>query len=138
MASRVIVLQGQPILNEDGAAGEAITPGHLVQGTTTILKHATAGADAARRFALEQDMLGKDIDEAYAVGDTVQVGAFKGGDAVNAIIASGQDIAADQYLESAGDGTLRAHASGTRIARAKEAVDNSAGPSTARLRVEIV
>lgn len=135
---RTIALLGCPVLNEDGAASEAITPGHLVKGVTSIAKQTATTGDLSRTFALERDEMGKGISTAYAIGDYVKVGAFHAGCHVYAIIASGQNIAADQYLESAGNGTLRAIASGARLGRALEAVNNSAGPGDARLRVEIV
>lgn len=137
MARRVIALLGQPIVNEDGVAAAAITPGHLVDGVTSIAVHAVAGGLCPRTFALERDEMGKDIDTAYAAGDTVKVGAFCQGQRVNAWIASGQNISANAHLESAGDGTLRVYASGQILARALEAVDASA-VTRARLRVEIM
>jgi hypothetical protein len=137
MASKAIVLRGVPVQNEDGAAGESdIKPGMLVSGVTTIVKHATAGGATARNFALERDELGKDIDVAYALGDIVKVGSFAPGMRVNALIASGANITADTYMESAGNGRLRAFTSGTRIGRAVESV-NATGPGDARLKVEV-
>lgn len=140
MAKRVIVLQGLPEVNEEDKAAEAITPGHLVNynGSGDLVKHATAGAYAARTFALSREEMGKDIDTAYAIGDTVKVGSFAPGHRVNAIIASGVNASKGSLLESAGDGTLRVRTSGVAIGRSLEALNNSAGPSTSRLRVEII
>lgn len=137
---RVIVLKGLDRIHvdEDGAAAEAITPGMLVDGVTSLTKFATAGGPAPRRVAMERDEMGKDIDTAYAVGDTVKVANLAPGDRVNAFIASGQNIAADALLEPAADGTLRVLASGTPWGRALEAVNNSAGPGNARLRTEVM
>lgn len=140
MAKKVIKLLGEPIQNEDSQASEAITPGHLVEihSTSSIRRHATAAGAAARNFALDRVELGDDIDTPYAIGDTVKVGAFPPGSRVNAIIASGQNIARGAFLESAGDGTLRVYASGVRLGVALESVNNSAGPSAARLRTEVL
>lgn len=140
MGARVIKLLGEPIQNEDNAAAEAITPGHLVtlNGSGQVIKHATAGGNTERAFALEREEMGKTIDTAYAIGDTVKVGTFHPGTRVNALIASGQNIAKGGKLESAGNGTLRALAAGTPIAWAVRAVNNSAGPGTARIAVEIM
>lgn len=137
--SSVVILKGldRAHIEEDGAATEAITPGMLVQGTTSISKFSTAGGPAARRVAMERDEMGKTFDEAYASGDTVKVANLAPGDRVNALIASGQNIAANAFLEPAGDGTLRVLASGTPWGRALEAINNSAGPTTARLRTEV-
>lgn len=139
MARRVIALLGQPLIDEDLAATGAITPGHLVDFSGTgVAKHASAGGIAARTFALERDELGNDIDVAYAIGDTVKVGSFHQGQRVYTFIASGENIAKGNFLESDGAGRLRIYSSGVRLARALEAVNNSAGPGDARIRVEIV
>ena len=133
-ASKAVVLQGVPTYNEHGVAGEAgITPGHLVQGVTTITKHSGAGTAAARTFALERDEMGDSLDVAYLVGDVVKVGSFAPGDVVNALIVSGA-ISAGSFLESAGNGQLKVYAAGVRIARAVEAGGAS---GAGRLAVEI-
>lgn len=136
MARVVISLKGVPFINEEGVADEAITPGHLVDGVTTIGKHATANGPG-RAYALEREEMGKEITVAYASGDTVKVGAFSPGMRVYAFLPSGANIAADAWLGNNGDGTLKAWASGPYLARALEAVNNSAGPGEARIRVEV-
>lgn len=145
MAKKTIALLGQPVYNEDGVAAEAITPGHLVDGVLSITKYASAGGAAARAFALERDEMPSKtstasiIDQDYAINDTVKIGVFHQGQHVYALIASGQNIAINSRLEAgAVAGTLRAFASGVIIGRALEAVNNSAGPSVARIRVEIM
>lgn len=137
---RVIKLLGEPIQNEDNKAAEAITPGHLVtlNGSGDVIKHATAGGNTQRNFALEREEAGRTIDTAYAIGDTVKVGAFGPGTRVNALIGSGQNIAKGGKLESAGNGTLRAFAAGEIVGFAVRAVNNTAGPGTARISVEIM
>ena len=105
--SSAVILQGLPIYNEDGAAGGAITPGMLVSGVSTVVAHATATGVHMRTFALEREEMGQGIDDAYATGDTVKVGAFAPGDVVNCIIPSGQNIAEGDILASNGDGKLR-------------------------------
>jgi hypothetical protein len=137
---RVIMLKGADTAHysEDGAAGAAITPGMLVSGVTTLVPWASAGAAGAYKYADFRDEMGKTIDDAYAIGDTVKVVAVSPSDRINALIASGENIASDALLEAAADGTLRVLASGVAVARALEAVNNSAGPSWARLRVEAV
>lgn len=132
-----LLSRGDRMVNEDGAAGEAITPGMLVKGETTILKQtATTAVPVPARFALEREEMGKDIDTDYAIGDSVKVGTAHQGDRINALIASGQNITADGYLESAGNGTLKAFSAGTAIARALET--SGAVTTLTRLRVEIL
>src|SRR5688500_2473861 len=120
MARRVIKLLGDPIQNEDDKAAEAITPGHLLafDGSGDLIKHGTAGGGHNRVVALHREEMGKTIDDAYAIGDTVKVGAFQPGMRVNALVASGVTAAKGDYLESAGNGTLRVFTSGVRVGRA--------------------
>jgi hypothetical protein len=140
---RTIWLGGPRTEIGDIAASEAITPGHLVErfnasGVIRYRKHATAGGDTVRAVATEQSMLNLGVDNAYAAGDLMEVSELGPGGYVWMIIASGQNIAAGQKLESAGNGTLRALASGTPLFAATENKDNSAGPGDARIRVEVV
>jgi hypothetical protein len=142
MARRVIALMytGAPVINEEETALEAITPGHLLELTTTgVKKNADDAANVAPAFALEREELGKDIDTAYAVGDYVKVGTFSPGQRVYAFLASGQNVAKGAYLtgNTTGELTATGVAAGIRLARALESVDNSAGANP-RIRVEIV
>lgn len=140
MAKRAIwlLIRSERMVNEDGAAGEAIIPGQLVRGEATINKHNVAGGQHSYRFALEREEMGKSIDTAYAVGDTVKIGTVAPGDRVYAFIPSGHNIASGTFLESNGDGNLRTQAgAGIVVGRAIETVNNAAGVVTARIRVEI-
>lgn len=128
----------------DVPASEAITPGHLIErhdagsGVSKFRKHATAGGDTVPTFATEQSMLNLGVDDAYAADDLVEATIGAGGTLIWALIASGQDIEAGEFLESAGNGTLRVYAAGKKLCQAVESVDNSAGPVTARIRVEVL
>jgi len=143
---RVIKLLGEPIQTEFDEAGAAITPGMLLSydGSGNLVPHASAGGASARQYAMHREegtgaTLGKtDIDAAYAVGDTVKVGAFAPGCQVNVLIPSGQTITKGNFLESNGNGMLKVFSAGVRQAYAEETVNNSAGPGSARLRVTIV
>lgn len=122
MARRVIALLGEPTIGPDeDKAAEAITPGNLLNwdGSGDLIKHDVAGGRAEPIFALERDEMGKDIDQPYAVGDAVKVGAFAKGMRVLAIVAAGAPaIAKGDWLESAGDGTLRKATTLTKLTRA--------------------
>ncbi len=129
----------------DIAASEAITPGHLIErfdssGTQKFRKHATAAGAAAPIFATEQSMLNLGVDDAYAADDLVEATVGQAGTTIWALIASGQNIATGDFLESAGNGTLRVFGSGAKLAQALENRDNSAGALglTARIRVEVL
>jgi len=143
-SKRTIILLGQPVYNEDGVAGEAIKPGHLVTGVATIMKNASASTEAPRTFALERAELGKGLDATpdtnagspdYAIGDTVKVGAFHQGQHVLTLVASGQTLVEGDLLESAGDGTLKKASSGVVLGRSLETINTT---SLFRLRTEII
>lgn len=108
MASKKIILQGHAIIDERFPASEAITPGHLIElSGGQWRKHTGSATNAPPIFALEREELGLDIDTAYAIGDYVKAGRMSKPSKVNALIASGQNITANDYVESAGNGTLK-------------------------------
>lgn len=137
MARRCIKLKGQPQQSEEYAASVAITPGMLleVESAGTIKPHSSADAAAAPVFALEREEMGKDIDTAYAIGDTVKSGHFHPGCRVNALVPSGQNLAKGAYVQSNGDGRVKAVASGTRLGFVVEAVNATA---SSRCIIELV
>jgi hypothetical protein len=110
MAPKTVLLKGDPIRKE-GKAGGAITPGHLIDFDSSgdLVVHATAGGNAQPRFAIEEDFIGDGIDTAYADDSNVQYVVARQGDEMYAILTTSQTIAKGAALESAGDGTLRAH-----------------------------
>ena len=147
--SNTILLKGRGIRKERISAA-AITPGYLVDFNAAglVLKHAGAGLNASAAFAVEDELNGKAITEAWASGDQVVYEIMPSGSEVYALVAAAAAaIVIGDELESAGDGTLRkltvdvATDNTQRIAvvaRAIEAVDNSGGGTEARLKVEIV
>lgn len=120
---------------KEASAGGAITPGHLLQrsSTTDVVVHATAGGDAFGRFvALEDQASGKGIADAYAASDTVIYQPMLPGEEVLAIASAA--IVANAFVESAGDGRVRTLAVGVEIGIAREA----AGAADDRITIEIV
>lgn len=113
---RKINLLGCPAVNEDGVASGTIKPGYLVKGVTSVAAQTGTGF-VPKAVALERDELGTGIDNTYqaagtvsafyASGDVVKIGVFKSGERALGYIASGQNIQADELLESAGDGTYK-------------------------------
>jgi len=136
----VITLMGQPNQNEQGNAGEAgIIPGMAVQGSLTIMRHATAGGDGPRLFALERQEMGQGINVAYSSGDRVKVGSFSKGDRVYAFIPATANIPIDGLLTSNGDGTMKTKgATDAAWGKALEAVNNAAGGTAVRIRMEVM
>jgi len=129
---RSVILRGDPEVNEYGVASEAISPGYLVKGVSTVAKQSATGK-VVRALALERDELGAGIDDtylttgngtiaaAYASGDTVKVAVFDSGDEATVYVCSGSNISEDDILSSNGDGTFKEDGTAANcIARAME------------------
>ena len=99
------------IIEEYEAVSE-ITPGDLVELTSAgkVQRHSTAGGNAARMFALEDELQGKGLTDNYAAGDRVQVWCAVPGEMVYARLADEQNVTLAGFLQSAGNGTLMAYA----------------------------
>lgn len=131
-----------PTLNNSFGAKEAITPGMLLDldttSTITRWKKAATAKAPTTTVMLDQLLLNQGIDDACAIGDLIEVAELAPGHAFYAIIASGANITAGDKLENAGNGKLRAWTDASRAFRALDTVNNSAGPSDARIRVEVL
>lgn len=147
-------------------ANAAITPGMLIEPMSTdkVRAHATAEGNVVPMFALEDELQGNGINDAYSADDPVQCWIPQRGEEVYAILADGYNIAIGEFLASNGDGYLREHTAETEswevseagsvtvrplaiVAQALEAVDtsdSSGGESSGalgyakRIRVRIV
>ena len=145
-----IVLKGSGINKERLSAAAGILPGDLLDLDTAgkVIVHAGAGLTAQKMFAIENEVVGKDIDAAYASGDNVLYSVLPPGAEVYAFVAaSAVAVVIGDTMESAGDGTLRKQTTDTAtddtqrnsaVAIAIEAVDNSGGGSEARIKVELL
>lgn len=91
-------------------AGGTITPGDLLNlnSSAAVIRHATAGRAHARMVAVENDIGGDEITDDYASGEIVQVNACRPGDTVFMRLDTAQTITIGEFLESSGDGSLRA------------------------------
>jgi len=143
MARTVIILKGDPIINEEATATEAIIPGHLTEYTSAgTLQKNTQVANQSVMVALERDELGKDIDQAYAALDVVKHAVLKPGDRFYGWLASGHNVALGDYLAPQTGGLMGKTSVSTtlRIAQALEAVNTSGSAPVAgtRIRVQVV
>lgn len=133
-----IVLKGDPIRKE-GLAGQAITPGQLLEwfaGPDRLMLHSTSGGAAQAMFAVEEDIVGDEISDAYASGSTVQYVVARKGDEIFAYLASGQNVAKGTALMSNGSGQLTTRTS-TNYVVAFAHEDKDATGGAARVRVEV-
>jgi hypothetical protein len=151
MAYKKIPILGTPVIKEY-TANAAITPGHLceIMSTGKVRVHSTAGGTAQKMFALEDSLQGKEIGDAYTAANVCQLGIFRPGDEVFALLYNGETAVIGSKLESQGDGTLRvvdADASTgdvgiqSIVGIALQAVDMSGSSGvdpSARIRIEIL
>ncbi len=150
---KTILLMGRGIRKE-AVAGGAIVPGMLLNlnSSSQLIAHATAKGPAAPLFAVENDIVGKGIDDAYATNDYVQAEYLHSGCQVYGLVAaSAAAIVVGDLLESDGTGCFRKRtaesqlttgdytftSAGSAIAQAISAVDNS-GNASSRARIKVV
>lgn len=147
MAYRTISLIGDGAIQKEAYASGSITPGDLIEkiSSGSVRAHGSAGCDAQRMFAMEDENQGKEIGTAYSSGNLVVYKVFQRGNEVYARLAASQTIAVGDMLESNGDGTLRKHASDSAgvveypegiVGVAQEAVTTTG--SVSRIRIEII
>ncbi len=138
MAYNTIKIKKYSDVIEEATAAAPFTPGHLIEFTSAgkVRAHSTATGTALPMFALEDELQGKGITEAYSTDNLVQCWIAGRGDMVYALLNSGESVTAGDFLESAGNGNLQALTTGTPIAQAVETVNASGG--TARIVVRIL
>ena len=144
MSDNTIQLKGE-FLNKERAAGGAISPGHLVEldSSDEYIVHAGAGEPHGSCFAVEDSLQGLTVTDAYAAADRVQVNYQTRGNEVMALLEpdlGGTAIAIGDFLESAGDGTLRLLAGTDRqaVGVALEAIDLTAsGDVAVFIKIEV-
>ena len=125
MAIKTIIVSGAPVI-EEALANEAITPGELIEWTPNasfrrLRAHATATGAAAPMFALENELIGDEIGEAYASGETVRFATFPKGSIVLARIEANVTLEPGDWLESNGSGEWQLSTStdeGVRVGQA--------------------
>jgi hypothetical protein len=138
---KTIDLSGNGIRREAlSAAG--LTPGHVVERTSADLfqKHSAAkGIVAPFMVAVEDDLQGKDVDDAYGSGVLVQANVLRAGDEANVFLAAGENVVIGDKLESDGAGCLQKYTNGVVEAVAREAKDLTASGAVAtKINIEVV
>ena len=154
---KTILLRGDPLYGEARATAE-IRPGVVLTtsgGVRTLTNDPTcapAGAGAvAPIVARENEIMGKRIDDNYAVGDNVLFMHLRRGDQVYALLANGVSVAAGGGLSVGANGILVLPTAGATtgnpvtavtfptavVFRALHALNNTSG-APARIKVEVV
>ena len=149
MAYNTIKVKKYSDVIEELIANAAITPGHLIEIMTTgkVRVHATIEGNALPMFALEDELQGDGIDNAYDAAAPVQCWIPGRGDIVYGILKDNNDVDIGDALASGGDGTLMKHVADDSddpsypeaiIGYAAEAVDTSDSKSAvSRILVRI-
>jgi len=109
MGKNTIKLKKYSDVIEEFVAADEIKPGMLVtlNADGKVIPHNLDGGNAIPMFALEDELQGKTIDDAYAADDPVQVWIAGRGDIVYALANSGVTINVGDFLVSAGNGKLK-------------------------------
>ena len=99
---------GDPAIHEL-QVGEAVTPGHLVEviAGPKIQKHSTAGGKCTKSFAIEQTGIGNTIATASGATDFIPFVVARPGDIIIGRLKASENVSVGDWVESAGDGTLR-------------------------------
>lgn len=136
---------------EEFTANAAITPGMLIELMSTEKVRAHADPDGPitpKMWALENELEGEGIDDAYAADEKVQCWVTVPGEQVYALLADGENASIGEKLVSNGNGYLKCASGDSSIegafaAIAMEAVDRSGSSGedtnvTGRIRVMVV
>ena len=138
-----IILRGDPPISEAIAvAASNVKPGYMIEVTSAGAVRAEQSASLDKlpaTFAIEAGYIGGDIDDVYADGQTVTYAHCRSGDRIYAWLDDNIAITAGAFLQSAGNGALKADDTGMAIARALETVTTVGGAvAFGRIRVEIL
>jgi hypothetical protein len=145
MSNNTILLGPDGIRKEHPLqASKDVTPGMLLEYAETtsfdVQPHSSdGGAVKPVMIAVEEpENSGHGIDDAYTVdGEIVQVDYSCPGQDRLMLLAAGENATLGALLESAGDGTLEVGSSNP-VAKAIEAVNNTAGYVAVRIQVEVI
>ena len=110
MAKKTIVLKDYAKVRDEYVADDILKPGTCV--TLDSAGEVTFVNPVGHMVVVEDELQGKGIEDAYAVGDQVQVGTFREGDELLMIQNLNETTAIGDVIGPKADGTgLGAHAS---------------------------
>ena len=141
MAYNTIKIKKYSDVIEEYDAGAGITPGHFVELASTgkVVVNAAAGSYTLPMVALEDELQGKGITDAYVLNDKVQVWIPYRGDMVYALLAAGESVSIgdEVYVDADGEVVAVGSALQNPVGVAVEAVDADSG-SASRVVIRIV
>lgn len=145
MTKKVVLKGHSGAQYKEAIASEAITPGHLVElvpANGQGRKQTTKLSPLA--VAIENHWFGKGLNDAYAVNERLAYQVLQAGAEFQALVAAANPAIAAGVLvkaNTAAAGTviaIGANEEALAIGKTVAAIDNSAGASQARVRVEVL
>ena len=111
MAKNTIKIKKYVDIVEEIVAASAITPGYLLELTSAgkVQHHSVAGGNVLPMVALEDELQGEGITDAYAATEPVQVWIPVRGEQGYLSLKNGENVAVGDFLESAGNGQVQKH-----------------------------
>jgi hypothetical protein len=114
MAFNTILLKGDMGRRyEEARASVAVKPGHLIErdvadgnGRAQVRPHTVRGGRHERAVAIEDGLIGKTVNDTYAIGDLVRYMHMETQDLAQLWLKQGENVVLNDYLISNGDGTL--------------------------------
>lgn len=106
---KTILLSNCYALQREGKTAGVVRPGMLlnIRNQAAIVAHNEAGQECQVAVAVENDLVGKGIDDNYANPEQIRYVILGDGERFFGIIDENQNIVAGDLLSSSGDGTLR-------------------------------
>lgn len=152
---KTVFLRGNAVyIDGEVEAAKTIVPGQLIEESAAgeWQPHSTAGANAQKAFAMEQELIGNGIDTDIDAGEKFTVMFPAPGSEIYAWLDDGETAVVGNALVSAGEGSLDVYAAQAVdeggaatytiydqniVAYAVEDVDNSLGATPVRIRVRV-
>lgn len=99
------------VIEEYTATAVAINPGALLELTSAgyVQAHSTDGGPVLPMFALEDELQGGSIDDAYDASGKIQCWVAVRGEVVYAIVEDNETVSTGDFLVSAGNGKLKVY-----------------------------
>jgi len=118
MAVKKIILKGEDLcIRKEAIAGEAISPGHFIEilaGAAALIAAVTAGLAHQHAYAIENEVVGGDIDTAYATDDTLLYVIPAKGAELNVLVDA--TVTQGELLEATVTGALSPITTGVAVA----------------------
>lgn len=132
MAKQTIKLKKYVDIINEYKAGGAVNPGNfLVLGSAGTV---TAGVPVEKMVALEDELQGRSINDAFAAGEPIQCWSAVSGEEALVVLATGQTIVIGNKLEVNASGQVVVAATGTAVAVALEAVTTTTATAFIKVR----